>query len=276
VPDQPLARSELTSVTLGPDEAAQVIQLLHDQRENDAIQFYQAKTGRSLDEARDAISAIEAGLRDVSAPLPLAGRPSLPDPASMPDVVRLAQNGDAIGAINAYRAATGVGLREAKGRIEGLDNRLRLQREAANPSPSLAPVPVARRRSGSLGCTIGCLGVLALFACILGGCSVYVQSQAVYQCSLRAIKTTLAQQEIFAPPINGGYLVVVGKFDENPGRSWSMDADYYAPVWGSNGWGLVGAHVTADSRGRDTMSATLYKNGHSQVLVPSGKIQCPQ
>ena len=218
VPNRPLARSDLTSVALGPDDAAHVIQLLHDGQQNDAIQFYQSKTGVSPDEASDAISAIEAGLRDVLGARSCGGGSSAPDPATLPEVVRLAENGDAIGAIRAYRDATGVGLREAKGRIDALDNQLRQQRARAGSSPA----PLARRRSGALGCSIGCLSVIALFMCIFGGCSAYVQSRAIYQCSLTDIKTALAQKDVFAPPINAGYLVLVRSFTEEGGGS-----DYY-------------------------------------------------
>jgi hypothetical protein len=113
--------------------------------------------------------------------------------------------------------------------------------------------------------------------CIFGGCGAYVQTKAIYKCSLREIKAALARQEIFAPPIDGGYLVIAPGFNEESDTSSSyLNAEYFAPVWGSNGWGVVDAHIAADETGWNNVSAKLYKDGKSQQLLSAGKIECGQ
>jgi len=278
VPQQQPARSDLTSLALGPVDAAHVLQLLHDKRELDAMLYYQSKTGGSLDEAKDAIRAIEAGLQDASASLTPGAASTAMDPATLPEVLRLTQSGQTIAAIKAYREATGVGLREAKARVEQLERQLAM----GTPSPIMTAVPMpsppaARSRSGALGCTFGCLGLVALFICIFGGCSAYVQTKAIYQCSLSAIKTAVAKNEIFAPPINAGYLVIVRNYNEAAGgNSYYLNMAYAAPVWGANGWGWVDAHVVVYGSGRNQVTATLHKGGQSQVLLPTQQINCAQ
>jgi hypothetical protein len=169
VPQGQLARSELTSVALGPADAAEVIQLLRGGQVDEATRLYQSKTNSSRDEAQDAISAIQAGLSDASAPL-AAGKPLMADPASLPDVLALVRNGDANGAIRAYQAATGVDLRSAQGRIDSLNRRLRAQAEAAaHPQPP-PPAKPARRA----GCPVGCLMLVLPLLLALGAMSALV------------------------------------------------------------------------------------------------------
>ena len=65
-------------LTLGPEDARNIVQLLRDQQQLEAIQFYHSKVGGSLGEAKAAIEAIESGLQDASAPLPPASASSSP------------------------------------------------------------------------------------------------------------------------------------------------------------------------------------------------------
>src|SRR5438045_884137 len=62
-PDTKLERSGLASLTLGPADARVIVQLLRDHQQLEAIQLYQAKVGGSLGEAKEAVEAIESGLR---------------------------------------------------------------------------------------------------------------------------------------------------------------------------------------------------------------------
>jgi len=229
------ARSDLTSVALGPADAAQVIQLLRDGRVFEAIQFYQSKVGGSLGESRDAISAIQSGLQDAGASVGAGAFRTSANPADLPEVMPQDLGGSL----------------------------------AAAPRPMLAP---ARTRNRScFGCSIAGLGVVALLLCILGGCGGYLQTTAIYKCSLRDVKAALAAEEILTQPINGGYLVVVGGFDQT---NRYLSAEYFAPVWGANGWGIVDAHIEDSSSGRNTVSARLYKDGQWRPVLPSGQIPC--
>ena len=270
-PDRP-ARSALASVTLGPADASQVIQLLRTHQELEAIQFYQSKVGGSLGEAKDAIGAIQAGLADASAPsmgrhMTMGTAIPTANPADLPEVRQLVDQGNTIGAIKAYRNATGQGLREAKVAVDGLERQL---------YPGRAPRP-ARRGCWPAGCLGVCLSLVILFMCIFGGCGTFLQTQAIYGCSMKAIKAELGRQEFFSPPINGGYVVIAPNYSsESNGSVWSLYADYYAPVWGANGVGVVSAHVTADSEGDNTLSATLYKDGQRHALLPEHSLECPK
>ncbi len=274
VPSQRPARSDLTSVALGPTDAAHVIQLLRDKQELEAIQFYQSKVGGSLGEAKDAISAIQAGLRDAGAPVQVKSSGNVVDPADLPDVRRLVEAGNTIEAIKAYRYATGLGLRDAKNAVDGLGQQLR-QNRAGGPAPMRSPARASS--SGLRGCATGLLGVVIFLICIFGGCGAYVQTKGIYQCSMREIKAAVARQEILAPPINGGYLVISPGFKESGDfSSWYLNAQYFAPVWGSNGWGVVSAHIAADDTGWNNVSAVLYKDGQNVDLIQSEKIECAQ
>ena len=272
VPSQRPVRSDLTSVALGPTDAAQVIQLLRDQQELQAIQLYQSKVGGSLGEAKEAITAIQAGLRDAGAPQPGPSVGNVVNPADVPEVRRLVEAGNPLAAVKAYRAATGLGLGEASRAVHGLEQQLR-QNRAGGPIPMR--VPARGSSSGLRGCVSGLVGTAIFIMCILGGCSAYMQTKAIYKCSLREIKAAVAQQELLAPPINGGYLVISPGFKESSDfSSWDLNAQYFAPVWGVNGWGVVSAHIAADSTGWNNVSAVLYKDGQNFKLIQSKKIAC--
>jgi ribosomal protein L7/L12/DNA-directed RNA polymerase subunit RPC12/RpoP len=274
VPNQRPPRSDLTSVALGPTDAAHVIQLLRDNQELEAIQFYQSKAGGSLGEAKDAISAIQAGLRDAAAPWPTVASGNIIAPANLPEVRRLVEAGNTIAAIKAYRDATGLGLREAKNAVDALGEQLR-QNQAGGPM-RMRP-PARSSSSGLRGCAASFLGLVILFMCIFGGCGTYIQTKAIYRCSMREIKAAVAKQEILAPPINGGYLVISPGFKESGDfSSWYLNVQYFAPVWGSNGWGVVSAHITADDTGWNNVSAVLYKDGRNVKLISGRKIECAQ
>jgi ribosomal protein L7/L12 len=272
-PSQRPARSDLTSVALGPTDAAHVIQLLRAGQQLEAIQVYQSKVGGSLGEAQDAIDAILAGLQDAAAPIGPALPMTRANPADLPEVLQYLTAGNRLEAIRVYRAATGAGLREA---VTAIDS---LQRDLGGAPPSAPLTMSAPARSGSRSCFGGCtfagLGVVALLLCILGGCGSYVQTTAIYKCSLRDIKAALAAKEILTPPINGGYLVLVPGFKQTGDLSnWHLSAEYFAPVWGAQGWGIVDAHVVADSSGYNNVSAKVLKDGHWRPVLTSGQIQC--
>jgi ribosomal protein L7/L12 len=260
----PLERSQLASVTLGPSDAAHLTQLLRDRQKLTAIQYYQDKVGGSLGEAKEAIEAIEAALRDAAAPLP-APVTAARSP-KMDEVHALIKAGKKIEAVKAYRNLTGVGLREALTVVEGIER----QRARA------AGLPIPRPSSGVRSC-VTILGVVALFLIVIsGGCGVYLQTKPIYGCSMQAVKSAVAEQELLKPPINGGYLVLSPGFSESAGfRRWELDAEYLAPVWGANGLGVAHVYVSANSSGYNAVEATFYKDGQTHDLLALGGIPCP-
>jgi ribosomal protein L7/L12 len=260
-----LERSQLASVTLGPGDVAHITQLLRERQKITAIQYFQDKVGGSLGDAKEAIEAIEAGLRDASAPPPPpAAASSGPD---MAEIQALVKSGQKIEAVKRYHRLTGVGLKQALTVIEGIE---RQQARAAG-------LPIPRPSSGARSC-VAILGVMALFFIVIsGGCGVYLQTKPIYQCSMEAVKAAVAEQELLEPPINGGYLVMTPGFSESSGfRSWELDAEYLTPLWGADGFGLAHVLLSADSSGRNAVEATFYKGGRSHDLLAWGSIPCPE
>src|SRR5579859_834011 len=224
------ALSGLASLAMGPADAARVIQLLRDNQEQAAIQFYQTKTGAGFDDAVDAVRAIRDGLRDA----PTAG---VFPPAPTPPFTSL-------------------------------------------PSPMVyAPTPAANRptRSGACSCSALLLGIVALFMCLFAGCGAYLQTKSVFQCSLHQAETTLAQREILTPPVYGGYLVLVGGYHESASlTSSSLTADFWTPVWGGNGWGMLGGHISQNNGRGGIVTATLYKDGKTIPVLAGAFVDCSQ
>lgn len=112
--------------------AAQVVSLVRGGNKIEAIRVYREAMNVGLREAKEAVETIEGQLRqDRPAPVPApppappaAQRAGRPVPAWMAPVVDQLQRGNKIGAIKAYREATGVGLAEAKATVEALERQL--------------------------------------------------------------------------------------------------------------------------------------------------------
>ena len=115
--------------------AAQVVSLVQRGNTIEAIRLYREAARVSLHEAKEAVGAIEARLRQervagaAPPPPPFAAPPAAraggrPIPAWMQPVVDQLNRGNKIGAIKAYRDATGVGLAEAKATVEALERQL--------------------------------------------------------------------------------------------------------------------------------------------------------
>jgi ribosomal protein L7/L12 len=112
--------------------AAQVVSLVQRGNKIEAIRVYREAMNVGLREAKEAVETIEAQLRQgrpVPTPAPppappAAQRGGRPMPAWMTPVVDQLQHGNKIGAIKAYREATGVGLAEAKATVEALERQL--------------------------------------------------------------------------------------------------------------------------------------------------------
>jgi ribosomal protein L7/L12 len=121
--EAPLQASPLASVTrVPPADLARIRQLLHEQRKIEAVKVYREAMGGSLAEAKNAVDAIQAGLRDAPPAADVASAAaSGPDSELLARVRNLLAAGNKIEAIKFYRAATGVGLAEAKAAVEAIE-----------------------------------------------------------------------------------------------------------------------------------------------------------
>jgi ribosomal protein L7/L12 len=260
----PLQRSQLASVTLGPADVAHITQLLRDRQKVTAIQYFQDKVGGTLGEAKDAVEAIEAALRDASMPpaIPVA----VANTPQLDRVYELVKAGKKIEAVKAYRELTGLGLREALTVIEGIERQ----------NARAAGLPLPRATSGLQGCA-AIVGVIVVFMLVIsGGCGVYLQTKPIYGCSMRAVKAAVEDRDLLQPPINGGYPVLTPGFSESSGfRRWELDAEYFAPVWGADGLGLAHVLVSANSSGYNAIQATFIRGGQAHDLFSVSGIPCP-
>jgi ribosomal protein L7/L12 len=101
------------------DELASIRASLAAGKKIEAIKLYRQTTGAGLAEAKRAVEALEAGY-------PVGGRTL--DSASHEDIEQIQAAvfaGEKIKAIKLHRAATGVGLKDAKDFIEALEAELR-------------------------------------------------------------------------------------------------------------------------------------------------------
>ena len=92
-----------------------------------AVKIYREKTGAGPAEAQDAIERIRAG----RAPQPAAAPPVGAEARAVGEALRA---GNEIEAIRLYRAATGVGLNEAKAAIDAI---VAEKRAGARPPPAV-------------------------------------------------------------------------------------------------------------------------------------------
>jgi ribosomal protein L7/L12 len=104
--------------TLGADASPE--QLLRAGRKIEAIKRYRELTGVGLQEARDAIEALESG-RSVTLP----PKSSLLRQVNDSEIEAQIRSGHLIDAIKLYREKNGVGLKEAKDAVEAWRDRIR-------------------------------------------------------------------------------------------------------------------------------------------------------
>ncbi len=113
----------------------EVERLIKADQKSEAVKLYRALTGVGLNEAKEAIGAIEMGLP--AAALAPAVQTPRPDAELEQEIQHLLAENKAISAIKLYRERTGAGLKEAKDVIDRM--RMGMAFEAI-ASPSEAPV----------------------------------------------------------------------------------------------------------------------------------------
>jgi hypothetical protein len=246
---------------------ATLVQLLRDRQQLEAIQFYHDRVGGSLGEAKAAIEAIESGLRDASAPLP-PGVGCLQTISHVP-------GSRFIGSRQQVRRHPGVSrchggsLREASTAIDGMERQLHPRRAQPTTVQTNTHWAAARGWVAMAGLIIG------LIICSFAGCGAFMQTQAIYRCSMREIKAVLVRQEIFQPPVDGGYIVIAPGFTWSGGSNgWRLEAEYFTPVWGANDFGIAYSHVRAEDDGWNSVSAGLYTRRGRQELFPAHTLDC--
>ncbi len=256
-------RSGLASVTLGADDVRHVVQLIRDKQHITAIQFYQEKVGGSLGEAKDAIEAIEAGLKDAAAPLPPPSATAVDRPPRLAEVYDLVKAGRKLEAMRRFREITGGSLAQAQAAVEGME------RQHARGA-----------RTVPWGAARGCFSlagiIVAFLLCISGGCGAYLHTKAAFHCSIQAVTEAVVAQELLEPPVRAGYVVLAPGFEESGGFGGSeFHTEYFAPVWGGGGVGLVYVNLAGDSTGYAAMSARVYLGGERHDLLPWRQLDCP-
>lgn len=108
-----------------------------------AIKLYRDASGAGLAEAKEAVELIAAGK-----PPKAEGRAPQPDDAALQGITAAISAGSLIEAIRLHRAATGVGLKEAKDAVDALAVQLN---PAAGRPHSFAAGPILMKKSGKRG-----------------------------------------------------------------------------------------------------------------------------
>ncbi|MBI5715688.1 MAG: ribosomal protein L7/L12 [Chloroflexi bacterium] len=123
----PFIRLDDVSTTATPqaEKMKEVVRLIKGGNKIEAIKLFREATGVGLKEAKDAVEAIErnrsATINTVTTSTPYTTAPATPQAAAMQEVIRLVQSGNKIEAIKKFRELYGVGLKEAKDVIDGMD-----------------------------------------------------------------------------------------------------------------------------------------------------------
>ncbi len=127
-----------------PEQLQEIRRMIRDNRKIEAIRLYREATGLGLKEAKEAIEEMASASDGAAPPVCVdVGRTVELQPADRQRVLAALRAGRKIEAIQIYREATGLGLKEAKDAVEAMP---------------------AARQTGH-----GCFGMLLLMAGVLVG-----------------------------------------------------------------------------------------------------------
>ena len=119
----------------GSSQERQILDLMSQGREIDAIKLYRSWTSAGLKEAKNAVEAMARG-ESVHIPVPA---PSLADDSMDGQIRALLAKKQKIEAIKTYRLATNLGLKEAKDYVESIEAQM-LPQPPAKSSPMNIPI----------------------------------------------------------------------------------------------------------------------------------------
>ena len=119
----------------GSSQERQILDLMSQGREIDAIKLYRSWTSAGLKEAKNAVEAMARG-ESVHIPVPA---PSLADDSMDGQIRALLAKKQKIEAIKIYRLATNLGLKEAKDYVESIEAQM-LPQPPAKSSPMNIPI----------------------------------------------------------------------------------------------------------------------------------------
>lgn len=119
----------------GSSQERQILDLMSQGREIDAIKLYRSWTSAGLKEAKNAVEAMARG-EPVHIPVPA---PSLADDSMDGQIRALVAKKQKIEAIKIYRLATNLGLKEAKDYVESIEAQM-LPQPPAKSSPMNIPI----------------------------------------------------------------------------------------------------------------------------------------
>jgi ribosomal protein L7/L12 len=112
------AASQPAEQPAASSQEKQILELMSQNQEIQAIKLYRAWTNAGLKEAKDAVEAMARG---ESVEIPAPATPTPMDSAALDDQIRdLLAKGQKIEAIKMYRLATNLGLKEAKDYVEAI------------------------------------------------------------------------------------------------------------------------------------------------------------
>ena len=250
---------------LSAADLATVRSLLERKNKVEAIKLYRERTGLGLSDAKLAIEAIAGGGEPPEVAMARVVH-KVPASVDLAHIQGLLRQKKKMEAIKAYRAAAGLGLKEAQDAVEAI--------AASTPGvdPSLA------QASAASGCTTMLALIAALMVCILGGCGALAQTTSTYRCAVDEVRRASVTRDVLGDDPNAGYLVLsmgYGQSFDFDG-SWRRSMDLFMPAWGSRGLGLLYLEAVADDTGYMAMRATLFKDFRRHVVSTWGTVECTQ
>lgn len=155
------------------EKMKQVVRLIKEGNKIEAIKAFREATGVGLKEAKEAVEAIESNrsttINTVTTSMPYTTTPATPQAAEMQDVIRLVQSGNKIEAIKKFRELYGVGLKEAKDVIDGMDTTMGYNSGTPLPSSYKSGSPITQPTMETVSPLNGVVILILLFVLLIGG-----------------------------------------------------------------------------------------------------------
>jgi ribosomal protein L7/L12 len=213
-------------------DADRLQQLMREGKKIEAIKLVREQTGLGLQEAKDAVEAIERGeLPELTPRAAEAGHGV--SGVDLDEITELLLQDKKIEAIKLYREQTDAGLKEAREAIEAIEQTGQPPLTGAprrTPGDSISRPP--RQRALSPGCVWGCLPVL-LFIGLCAG-FIMLSSQVMFRAfgpldqAVQILNSDPAVEQAFGKPITPGSFIT-GRLS---GGDSTSSAHFSVPVYG--------------------------------------------